>query len=76
MEKYQNGVNTHNETFDGSYDMNNNYDLVVGATGRVGLIPAYFWQGHIMEILKFDRVLSDSEFAYVHEYLNLKYNLY
>lgn len=76
IKKYQNGVKTDTDVFDGSYDMNNNYDLVVGAVGRVGLNPAYFWKGHIMEIIKFDRVLSDSEFAYVHEYLNLKYNLY
>ncbi|HHX67940.1 MAG TPA: hypothetical protein GX708_07800, partial [Gallicola sp.] len=76
IKKYQNGVNTHNVTFDGTYDMNNNYDLIIGALGRIGYIPYYFWEGHIMEIIKFDRVLSDDEFAYVHEYLNLKYNLY
>ena len=76
IKKYQNGVNTDTDAFDGSYDMNNNYDLIIGAMGRTGLTPIYFWQGHIMEIIKFDRVLSDSEFAYVHEYLNLKYNLY
>lgn len=76
IEKYQNGVNTDNVTFDGTYDMNNKYDLIIGAMGRTGLDPQYFWKGHIMEIIKFDRVLSDSEFAYVHEYLNTKYNLY
>lgn len=76
IKKYQNGVNTDNVTFDGTYDMNNNYDLIIGAMGIVGLDPRYFWEGHIMEIIKFDRVLSDSEFAYVHEYLNTKYNLY
>lgn len=76
IKKYQNGVNTDNATFDGTYDMNNNYDLIIGAMGRIGLTPIYFWEGHIMEIIKFDRVLNDSEFAYVHEYLNLKYNLY
>lgn len=76
IKKYQNGVNTDTDAFDGSYDMNNNYDLIIGAMGMTGLDPLYFWEGHIMEIIKFDRVLSDSEFAYVHEYLNLKYNLY
>jgi len=77
MEKYQNGVNTDTDAFDGTYDMNNNYDLIIGAMGREDWIrPRYFWEGHIMEIIKFDRVLNDSEFAYVHEYLNLKYNLY
>lgn len=76
IKKYQNGVNTDTDAFDGTYDMNNNYDLVVGAMGGTGLTPINFWQGHIMEIIKFDRVLNDSEFAYVHEYLNLKYNLY
>lgn len=75
IKKYQNGVNTDTDAFDGSYDMNNNYDLIIGAVVR-GLDPLCFWEGHIMEIIKFDRVLSDSEFAYVHEYLNLKYNLY
>ena len=76
IKTYQNSVNTHNVTFDGTYDMNNNYNLVIGAIGRTGSDPRWFWKGHIMEIIKFDRVLSDSEFAYVHEYLNLKYNLY
>ena len=76
IKKYQNGVYTDTKAFDGSYDMNNNYDLIIGAMGRTGLDPRLFWEGHIMEIIKFDRVLSDSEFAYVHEYLNLKYNLY
>lgn len=77
IKKYQNGVNTDTDAFDGSYDMNNNYDLIIGAMVRTGLDPPYWrWEGHIMEIIKFDRVLSDSEFAYVHEYLNLKYNLY
>jgi hypothetical protein len=76
IKKYQNGVNTDTNAFDGTYDMNNNYDLVIGAMGRTGLDPLRFWKGHIMEIIKFDRVLTDDEFAYVHEYLNLKYNLY
>jgi hypothetical protein len=76
IKKYQNGVNTDTDAFDGTYDMNNNYDLIIGALGRTGLDPQTFWEGHIMEIIKFDRVLSDSEFAIVHEYLNLKYNLY
>jgi hypothetical protein len=76
IKKYQNCVNTDTDAFDGTYDMNNNYDLIIGAMGRTGLNPRYFWEGHIMEIIKFDRVLSDSEFAIVHEYLNLKYNLY
>lgn len=76
IKKYQNGVNTGINTFDGTYDMNNNYDLIIGGLGVIGRLPYNFWQGHIMEIIKFDRVLSDSEFAYVHEYLNLKYNLY
>ena len=76
IKKYQNGINTDTDAFDGTYDMNNNYDLVIGAMGGTGLDKPWFWEGHIMEIIKFDRVLSDSEFAYVHEYLNLKYNLY
>ena len=76
IKKYRNGVNTDTGAFDGSYDVNNNYDLIVGAMGRTGVDPRWFWKGHIMEIIKFDRVLTDDEFAYVHEYLNLKYNLY
>lgn len=76
IKKYQNGVNTDTNAFDGTYDMNNNYDLVIGACSKTGYRPFAYWQGHIMEIIKFDRVLNDSEFAYVHEYLNLKYNLY
>jgi len=76
IKKYQNGVNTATDAFDGTYDMNNNHDLVIGGIGITGKLPTYFWEGHIMEIIKFDRVLTDDEFAYVHEYLNLKYNLY
>lgn len=65
LEMYKNNNFVREGENDGAFDMNSDSDFWIGDYYSGNRMPL---NGYIMEIIKFDRVLSDSEFAYVHAF--------